>query len=149
MPTESACVRTTIRFLAHGGPNMPFEQQDLEAYLKATALAEAAKEYVRQASRGLARDIGQSSYPTLVCQPPAPKMGTIVNCESRTVEGAYVARLELDPNVDAYYEQPGVIEVIRHSKRGRARRTVYCPDFLVLKRDEVVVVQTKSDADLT
>lgn len=128
---------------------MPFEQQDLEAYLKASALAEAAKEYARQASRGLARDIGQSSYPTLVCQPPAPKMGTIVNCESRTVEGAYVARLELDPNVDAYYEQPGVIEVIRHSKRGRARRTVYCPDFLVLKRDEVVVVQTKSDAELT
>lgn len=127
---------------------MSFNPEKLEMYLRASKLAEAAKDYVRQTSQGLARDIGQSSYPSLVCQPPAPKMGTIINCESRTVEAAYVARLEIDPNVVAYFEQPTMVECIRHSKSGRARRVAYYPDFLVLRPDEVLVVQTKDDAHL-
>ena len=127
---------------------MSFNPEKLEAYLQASKLAEAAKDYVRQTSQGLARDIGQSSYPSLVCQPPAPKMGTIVNCESRTVEAAYVARLEIDPSVVAYFEQPTMVECIRHSKSGRARRVAYYPDFLVLRPHEVFVVQTKDDAHL-
>lgn len=127
---------------------MSFNDQDLEPYLQTNKLSESAKQYIRQASKGLARDVGQSSFPSLVCQPPAPKMGTIVNCESRTVEGAYAARLEFDRNIRAYYEQPPMVECIRHAKSGAARRVAYYPDFLVLRSDEVVVVQTKDDAHL-
>lgn len=127
---------------------MSFTDQDLETYLQTSKLSESTKHYIRQASKGLARDIGQSSYPSLVCQPPAHKMGTIVNCESRTVEGAYAARLEFDRDVLAYYEQPPMVECVRHAKSGRARRVAYYPDFLVLRSDEAIVVQTKDDAHL-
>lgn len=127
---------------------MPWNHQDLDAYLQRTKLSEAAEQYVRETVRGLARDVGQSPYPSVTCQPPSPKMGTIINCESRTVEAAYVARLEIDPEALAYFEQPKMVECVRHSKSGRARRVAYYPDFLVLRSNEVIVVQTKDDAHL-
>lgn len=127
---------------------MSFTDQDLETYLQASKLSESAERYIRLASKGLARNIGQSSFPSLLCQPPAPKMGTIINCESRTVEGAYAARLEFDATVLAYYEQPPMVECVRHAKSGSTRRVAYYPDFLVLKSNEALVVQTKDDAHL-
>jgi len=127
---------------------MSFNHENLKTYLQRKKLSEEAERYIRDASRGLARDVGQTSYPSVMCQPPSPKMGTIVNCESRTVEGAYVARLEFDARVSAYYEQPPMVECVRHSKSGRARRVAYYPDFLVLDRDGPIVVQTKDKAHL-
>ena len=127
---------------------MSFSAQNLETYLQTSSLSEDAKQYIHQASQGLARDVGGSSFPSLVCQPPSSKMGTVVNCESRTVEAAYAARLEFDANVVGYYEQPPMVECVRHAKSGAARRVAYYPDFLVLKPEEAIVVQTKDDAHL-
>lgn len=127
---------------------MSFNHEHLEQYLQTINLSEPAKEYVRQASQGLARDVGQSPFPSLTCQLPAPKMGTIINCESRTIEGAYATRLEFDRSVIAYFEQPPMVECMRCTKSGARRPYPYYPDFLVLRADEAIIVQTKDDAHL-
>ncbi|MBN8886828.1 MAG: DDE-type integrase/transposase/recombinase [Rudaea sp.] len=122
---------------------MSFSTKDLDDYLKKHDLSERARDYIRAASQGPSRDVGTTTYRSVVCEYPSRKMGTSIATESRTGEFAYASLLEYDPDVLAYYEQPPMVDCVRTDRKGRRGVRAYYPDFLVLRCTTPTVAQVK------
>lgn len=73
---------------------------------------------------------------------PSAKMGTIVALES-SEEFNLAIQLEYDDEVLEYWEQPPSVTLVARDKKGRLCRRGYVPDFLVLKRNQIQVIQVK------
>lgn len=78
---------------------------------------------------------------------PSRKMGVSVGFESRTLELPAVMTLEHDDGVLAYFDQPPSISV-RYKRDGRIRSNLQTPDFLVVRHDEVILVECKTLAKI-
>lgn len=122
---------------------MPFSEKDLDAYLSRFKLKKSATAYLKEASKGLSRNVGTTGFPSVVVEYPSRKMGTSVVTESRSGEMAYAVHCEYDSNVVAFYEQPPQIDVYRTDRRGRRVLRAYHPDYLVLHVDGPFVVEVK------
>ena len=122
---------------------MPFGQAELDRYLFEHKITGPANEYIRGAAAGLSRDVRPSGFASKCVEYQSHKMGVTVSTESDTGEYVFARKLEYDPQVLGYYEQPPKVELHRQTKRGYKRLTPYHPDFLVLKIDGPIVVQVK------
>lgn len=127
---------------------MPFGQAELDRYLFEHKITGPANDYIRGAVAGLSRDVRPSGFTSKCVEYQSHKMGVTVSTESDTGEYVFARKLEYDPQVLAYYEQPPKIELHRHTKRGYKRLTSYHPDFLVLRIDGPIVVQVKKANEL-
>lgn len=122
---------------------MAFGQLELSQYLVTHNISGTAAEYIRTASLGLSRDVRPTGYASTVVEFQSAKMQSTVNCESRTAEFVYALQLEIDDQIEAYYEQAPEVDVRRLTKRGYRRTASYHPDFLLLRTDGPQVVQVK------
>lgn len=140
MPVETDVV---LPDCSTGELDMPFSEKEFEQYSTRLALSESAVNYVREARKGLSRNLGTTGFPSVVVEYPSRKMGTSIVTESRTGEMAYAVLCEYDTNVVAFYEQPPQVDVFRTDRRGRRSLRVYHPDFLVLHVNGPFVVEVK------
>lgn len=122
---------------------MSFSSVDLESYIASHNLQPETADYLRGASKGLSRNVGTSGYASIKTEYQSPKMGTVVNTESRTGELAFALHLDHDADVIGYYEQPPAVDCHRVLKSGKGRLTTYRPDFLVLHKEGPCVIQIK------
>jgi len=128
---------------------MAFGAKELEEYLVTHGISGKPADYIRGSAAGLSRDLLPTGrHASCVVEMQSTKMGVTVNTESRTAEFVYALQLEFDDSIVAYFEQPPMVDVSRHTKRGYRRTTTYHPDFLLLRVDGPQVVQVKPLAKL-
>lgn len=61
---------------------------------------------------------------------------------------AYIYKLEHDPNILEFYDQPPAIELYYMSKTGRAVRVLHTPDFFVLRPTKAGWEECKTEQEL-
>lgn len=71
------------------------------------------------------------------------KMARTISTESRTAERAFVLLSEFDDTVLEIWDQPEPVPIRKHTRKGHVRPSSYTPDFLVLRRDGLSVVEVK------
>lgn len=78
----------------------------------------------------------------------SPKMGRVIQAESRNVELPFVLRCEHDRRVLAYLCQPVRLRVSVVDRKGRRRAQPYVPDYLVVTTDSIELVGCKTASEL-
>ena len=130
-------------------PGLPRGLAELEALLDRHDVPEAGRVLVRGAFTGdPARRVGGGSR-NMVVRFASRKMGCVIQCESRTVERAFVGRCEHDPKIRLYLCQPCRLP-IRVDGSDRRTRTVYVTvDYLVVHEDHgFMLVECKPESEL-
>lgn len=122
---------------------MPISTVEFREYAKRLELSELAINYLNQTrSSAPARRVESNSTRNTVWRYPSTKMGMTIALES-SEEFALAIQLEYDTEVLEYWEQPPRVALVVIDSNGHRRRCSYVPDFLVVKRNEVQVVQVK------
>ncbi|WP_338334323.1 DDE-type integrase/transposase/recombinase [Xanthomonas euvesicatoria] len=122
---------------------MPLTSACFGEYASRLNLSDRAVDYVSKArSSAPARRVESNEVHNTVWRYPSAKMGIAVALES-SEEFTFALQLEYDEEVLEYWEQPPSVPLVVRGKKGRLSRCNYVPDFLVLKRTQVEVVQVK------
>lgn len=79
---------------------------------------------------------------------PSHKMQRIIQFESHRNELAYICKLEHDPEVLEYYDQPSPIELNYLSKTERPVRVLHTPDFFVIRLTSAGWEECKTEQEL-
>lgn len=79
---------------------------------------------------------------------PSRKMGRTIQFESHRCELAFVQRMERNPDVLEFWDQPTRLTITYTNKAGRKSTVSYVPDFLVIWKDRVEIVECKTEEDL-
>lgn len=124
---------------------MAFSKPDFDAYLRRFSLSESALALIHQTAQSVSRDVGTTSFPSVVTEMQSDKMGVSVNTESRTGELAYALHLEFDDRVSAFYEQLPPVDCRRVDRRGKSVLRSYHADFLVLHDEGPFVIGVKTE----
>ncbi|MFZ4876632.1 hypothetical protein ACL9RI_16250 [Janthinobacterium sp. Mn2066] len=116
---------------------------ELEQYLDELGLPNEGKEAIRKARRGSpVRDVrGTGANVMNIFQ--SAKMGVSIAAESHTVELPAIISYELDSDVLEYYAQPMKLDVAYPDGRWQ-----HIPDFLLLKKDGIIVEEWRQDKRL-
>jgi transposase InsO family protein len=121
---------------------------DLRAQIQRVAfdlrLASDASDYIRQCiEHGPSRRV-QGRLGNVVTSHYSQKMNCRLLLESRRGEHAQAILLERDPEVIAYFAQPPSVELVVTDAGGKPQTTLgYTPDFLVLEKDGVLVIEMR------
>jgi len=119
-------------------------ESEFEDYCGQVGLSGQAREYVeRVRSSDPSRMVGTRAKNNIVSFVSSEKMGMTISTESRMPERAFVTLCEHDGRVLEFWDQPEQIKVVILDKNGRERRIWYTPDFMVLGRDGVIIVEVK------
>ena len=110
-------------------------QSEFSEWCRRSNLSEQAKTAVERIrtsppSRGVKSGAGNVSGAY-----PSRKMGVAIQFESHKNELATIYRLEHDPDVIEFYDQPEAIKLSYHTKEGRRTGCLHTPDFFVLRRN--------------
>jgi putative transposase len=106
-------------------------------------LSEAARRYIESVRKSdPARAVSSNSKGNVCSALASESMGLTINTESRTAEFAYAREFEFDDDVLEFWDQPQPVPVLRHGLSG-PRSGTYTPDFLVLWKDTVAVIEIK------
>lgn len=117
------------------------EADGLYTHLNLSAAAISYVEGVR--STEPSRAVQSSDQCNVIYRYASKKMGCVVAVESAE-EYTFVTLQEFDDDVLEYWDQPTSVSVQYLAKDGRYRRSTYTPDFLILKKDKVELVQVKT-----
>lgn len=117
------------------------EAGDLYTYLNLSAAAISYIEGVRCTEPS--RAVQSSDHCNVIYRYASRKMGCAVAVESAE-EYTFATLQEFDDDVLEYWDQPTSVSVQYLAKDGRYRRTTYTPDFLILRKDKVELVQVKT-----
>jgi transposase InsO family protein len=79
---------------------------------------------------------------------PSRKMQRIIQFESHRNELAYICKLEHEPAVMEYYDQPSQIELNYFSKTQRPVRVLHTPDFFVIRLTSAGWEECKTELEL-
>lgn len=123
--------------------------EQYNAYVKRLALPELGLAYLARArngadgqpaapSRSLANRVGN-----VLVRYPSLKNEKVLPCESQRIEFALALVLEHDDDVLEFWTQPPAIELNYVSAHGRDVRCQTTPDFLVLRRNSVELIEAK------
>ena len=125
-------------------PGLPDGLPALERLFDRHGLPPTGRKLVLDALRGApVRRVG-GGRGNVVVRYASPKMGCVIQAESRNVEFAFVQRCESDPAVVFYLCQPATLSVYVVDTRGRRRRIHHVPDYLILDGDGFALIECKS-----
>jgi Mu transposase-like protein len=79
---------------------------------------------------------------------PSRKMGVTIQAESHHVELAALYEYEHDPRTLEFYDQPPPIKLVYEAKNGRQLGVWHTPDYFVIRDDEAVWEEWKTEAGL-
>jgi len=139
----------TYSIVPQRGGVTQFDVAAATRYVAARSLSAEAKKYIVDAVRnGPSRRVGERAKNNVITDFPSHKAGVTLQCESTTVERVALLHFELDPEIVVLFDQPDSIEVVRRTKNGTTQRGSYRPDFLILRRDLPLVVETKHATEI-
>lgn len=118
---------------------------ELENIFNEIGLPEGGRRLVAKARREAPVRQVRSSRSNLITRYPSQKMGRVIETESHTVEFAAMLRYEWDPAVLEYYPQPMEIDQKVKAPGGKATRLQHTPDFLLIKRDVILVEEWREE----
>lgn len=123
-------------------------ETEFQLYCQRLNLQTIAIQYVQRVrASGPSRKV-RCGPNNVVAKYPSRKMNRMVSAESHTVELAFIYQLEYDRDVVEYHAQPSPIKLAYTAASGRPTAVIHTPDFLVLKADEVGLVECKTEDDL-
>ena len=80
---------------------------------------------------------------------PSKKMGVSIQFESHRLEFPAIHEMEHDPDVLAFYDQPGQIKLTYQGKNGDRRvGAIHTPDFFVIRQDRAGWLECKMEERL-
>ena len=121
----------------------------VEQLMAEMSMPEAGRRLVRSALAGEPVRSPQGRRGNVVTRFFSKKMGRMLKLESRRGETAQAVLLEDDDDVLAYFPQPLTADVLIQDKEGTTRgRTSYTPDFLVVRRKAIVLIETRDELQL-
>ena len=132
-------------------PPTPFDMTDseLESYLADVGVTEEGMRLIRLAVQQAPCRHVESKGGNVLEHFRSEKMNRVIDCESRTLEGAHTLRLEYDPGVLGFFPQPFALDIQGETdKRGRPFPSTTVPDFLVFTNNETEVHECKPDKRL-
>ena len=116
-------------------PGLPGGLPELEALFDRDNMLESGRALVREAfTTDPKRRVGGGSRNTRV-RFASRKMGCVIQCESRTVERAFVGLCEHDPKIRLYLCQPIVVQIRTLPSEGSARTFYVTLDYIVYHED--------------
>lgn len=120
--------------------------EDYRAHARRWGLSPAGQDYVdRTRQSEPSRIVGSGTTRSTPVRFASRRMGMVIQGESDTVEGAFLREWEYDQqNNLEIWDQPPPIPVVITNKRGHRQRTTYTPDYLVLRKLRVEVVECKA-----
>ena len=119
--------------------------QDLLNHLPNYGLSNTAEEYVKTTLLSEpSREVGQNARNSVSGAFSSPSQGITIQYESHTAELAWLFRWELDSDVLGFRDQPPMVNIRKADKNGVMRNTTYTPDYLLFRKNEVVVVEVKT-----
>ena len=119
-------------------------ESEFKDYCRQVCLHGPAREYVERVRNSEpSRMVGTRAKSNVISFVSSEKMGKTISTESRMPERAFVTLCEHDSRVLEFWDQPEQIKVVIQDKNGRDRRIWYTPDFMVLGRDGVILVEVK------
>jgi hypothetical protein len=106
------------------------------------------REYVKRVASSPPTRRVRSLGTNVVCRYPSKKMGMTIQAESHRHELALVYVLEHDPDVLAFWDQPEGIKISYLSANGRPTSPTTTPDYLVVRRGGVELIEVKPEGAL-
>ena len=130
-------------------PGLPGGLPELEVLLDRDNLPEAGRALVREAfTTDPKRRVGGGSR-NMCVRFASRKMGCVIQCESRTVERAFVGLCEHDPKIRVYLCQPIVVQIRTLPSEGSARTSYVTVDYIVYHEDHGwMLVECKPEKEL-
>lgn len=104
--------------------------------------------YIEEAIAQPARITAAGPAPNRNTRFASLKMHVVIQAESATVELAFVRRCELDQSIIAVLDQPPTIFYQGFDSIGRRRTFAYTPDYIVILRTAILVIECKNRAAL-
>jgi putative transposase len=121
---------------------------DLEDLFDRLGTPEAGRKLVQTARmEGPVREI-KSTGGNVITWYCSRKMARTIGTESRTGEFPAAIHYEWDPAVLEYYAQPLSVDIIQRQDNGRAVRYQHTPDFLLIRKDGIVIEEWRQEARL-
>lgn len=123
---------------------MPMTAIEAEALFAELGLDPLAADYVRSVRRSPpSRRVRSTGMRNTPWRYPSQKMGFTISGESGE-EKCFAAMCEFDDNVIEYWDQPIDVDLSMTCRNGQQRRVSYHPDFLVIRRSKIDVIQVKT-----
>lgn len=117
--------------------------EDIIAYARFLKVPEAGLEYLSKAFEEPSRLVGTQDFRSVCVRFASGKMLRVIQAESHTCELPFVHAQELDEDVLAFLDQPPPLHFVAVDKRGRRYRARSTPDFLVVRKDAVILYECK------
>ena len=117
--------------------------ESLEHLLERSQLPAMGREYLKRVATSPPSRRVRSAGTNVICRFPSRKMGLVIQAESHRNELALLYVLEHDPDVIAYWDQPEGIKITYESASGRPTSPTITPDYLVLRKNRVELVEVK------
>ena len=127
--------------------SVPGIWEELEEHLQRQGVTDEGRQFVLNAFEKPVRRVGGGGS-NVVVRYASRKMGCGVQCESRNVELAFVELCEFSPEVRFYVCQPGKLSVSRRNVKGRMKANWVAPDYLVVSREGIYLVECKPPSTL-
>jgi putative transposase len=127
---------------------VPTGKPDLaDLYQKLGIMPQAIKviENIRRADP--ARNV-QGRRGNVIARYPSRKMGVTIQAESHRVELAAIYKMEHDPAVLEYYDQPESFLISYEAKSGRKTTFLYTADFFVIRENSIGWEEWKTEEEL-
>ncbi|MCC1498008.1 DDE-type integrase/transposase/recombinase [Alcanivorax sp. 1008] len=118
--------------------------KELNEYLERLNIGHEASAYIRHVRNSEpSRMVGARAKRNVVSFVASRKMNRTISTESRMPERAFVALCEYEKDILEYWDQPEAENISIVDKNGKRRRVWYTPDYLVLSRESVFLVEVK------
>lgn len=119
----------------------------LDSIFRRTQMPQAGRDYIlHTAANGPARQV-QGRLGNICVRHVSRKMQATMMVESRRGESVMAWHLESDPAVKAYFAQPTTVTMeCRRADGSRASVQQYTPDFMVVRDDEVRIIEVRDDS---
>ena len=130
-------------------PGLPGGLAELERYLDTQNVPEVGRRIVREAfTSNPKRRVGGGAR-NMVVRFASRKMGCVIQCESRTVERAFVGRCEHDPKIHLFLCQAVQLSVPIVDSKNRKRLVTVTLDYLVYHEHQgFLLVECKPEPEL-
>src|SRR5713101_585757 len=120
-----------------------------EAWSTRLALPEQTKVLIARIRASLPARRVRSAAGNVSGRYPSKKMGVSIQFESHRLELAAIHEMEHDPDVLAFYDQPGTIKLTYQGKNnGRRVGAIHTPDFFVIRQDRAGWLECKMEERL-
>ncbi len=121
-------------------------EMQLHRYIEQHNLSQDVIDYIKNIRNNQpSRMVGAYARTNVCTWFYSEKMQRSISTESRTAERAFLIFSEYNDLVLEIWEQPDPIPIVRHTTKGNKKKGWYTPDFLVIRKDGIYLVEVKDE----